>query len=293
MSDHPFFTVITPVYNRSEIVVETILSVLNQQFSDFEYILINDASTDDSLKVLNAFAQQDQRIRVIDLKQNEGRCFARNQGLKNAKGDWICYLDSDDLYYTDHLSTMYNSIKENADFKAFAVDQHINSILKKYRRSELHKDRIILTLGDFIEDNPLTANQLCHAREIPVSWSDERIPISEDWLFLRTIVNSFPIFKRAHVTNNLRDHSERSMNTADSSSFVKYNLLASKKFIRENNISKEFQSRIEAYTLVLCVNVLLKHKQKKAAFRLFKKCLKLSRSYRYSIFYKAIFKFFL
>ena len=293
MSDHPFFTVITPVYNRSEIVVETILSVLNQQFSDFEYILINDASTDDSLSVLEAFAQQDQRIKIINLEQNEGRCFARNEGLKNANGDWICYLDSDDVYYEDHLSTMRGAILENENFKAFAVDQHINGELKEYRRNALHEDKVTLTLTDFIEDNPFTANQLCHARDIPVQWSDERIPISEDWLFLRTLANRFPIFKRAHVTNNLREHAERSMNTTDATSFVKYNLLAAEKFIREGQPSQNLQRRIEAYTTILCVNVLLRNKQKKAAFSLFKKSLGLRKSYGYSLFYKAILKFFI
>ena len=121
MSSRPFFTVITPVYNRSEIVVQTILSVLDQQFSDFEYLLVNDASTDGSLDVLKAFAQQDQRIKVIDLEENEGRCYARNEGLKHARGEWICYLDSDDQYYIDHLSTMRNLIKKNPELKAFAT----------------------------------------------------------------------------------------------------------------------------------------------------------------------------
>jgi len=293
MAETPLFTIITPVYNRSEIVVQTILSVLDQQFSDFEYLLVNDASTDGSLDVLEAFARQDQRIKVIDLEENQGRCYARNEGLKHAQGEWICYLDSDDQYYFDHLSTMRDMIKKNPELKVFAVDQHINGILKKYRRKALHADKIMLTLNDFIEDNPLTANQLCHAPLADIQWSNERIPISEDWLFMRSLSLKYPILKTAVVTNNLRDHDDRSMNTTDAESFVRYNLLAANKFTQENPLPESISNRIRVYTDLLCANVYLKHKMKKKAFKIFKPYLVKPKTYTYALFYKAILKFFL
>ncbi len=289
----PFFSVITPVYNREEIVVETILSVLKQSDGDFEYILVNDASADNSLDVLHAFSKQDSRIRVIDLEENSGRCFARNKGLQEARGNWICYLDSDDIFYENHLSTMRASINLKPEIRVFATDQHINGKLKHYRRSKLHEDGILLELNDFIEDNPLTGNQICHARNNTIAWSDERIPISEDWLFTRSIAINYPIFKRAIPTSNLREHDQRSMNTVDAQSFVKHNLHAAEKFISENDLSPSLRRRIQSYTLILCTNVFLKNRQKKEAFKLFRKALKMGKTYTYLLFYKAILKFFL
>ena len=131
MSDNPFFTVIIPVYNRASIIEKTIQSVLQQEITDFELILIDDGSTDESLKILKNEERSDERIKVIALDENQGRCFARNTGLENANGQWICYLDSDDIYYPNHLSAMAEMIKTNNTFKAFAVDQDINGKLKK------------------------------------------------------------------------------------------------------------------------------------------------------------------
>ena len=293
MTDQPFFTVITPVFNRSTIVGETIQSVLDQDYHDFEYLIIDDSSSDNTVEVVNTFAAKDKRIRLIALPENKGRCFARNTGLENAKGKWICYLDSDDWYYHNHLSTFRQLIESNESFKAFAVDQHINGALKKYKNKKLYADKIVLTLNNFIEDNPLTANQLCHISDAHTRWSNERIPISEDWLFHRNLVSRTTILKAAVVTNNLRDHSNRSMNTTAASDFVKFNMRAANKFILENKLPLSTKRKIEAYTYILCVNVLLNGKLKKEAFQLFKRSLAKPQTYTYTLFYKALVKFFI
>jgi len=83
MNKIPFFTVITPTYNRAYIISETIKSVLNQTFSDFEYIIIDDGSTDDTEKVVRSFC--DQRVIYLRLLQNSGgSCKPRNVGFKHA-----------------------------------------------------------------------------------------------------------------------------------------------------------------------------------------------------------------
>lgn len=291
MINNPFFSIIIPVYNRAEIITKTIQSVLQQEITDFELILIDDGSSDESLEVIRKIAESDIRIQIIALSENKGRCFARNTGLKNAQGNWICYLDSDDLYYSNHLAIMAEMITENNEFLAFAVDQDINGAIKKYKNKKIHEDNLILDIYNFIEDNPLTANQLCHSSSLNVKWSEERIPISEDLLFLRNVSLRTPIFKRAITTTNLIDHQDRTMNSVQAEDFSKYNIIAAKKFINDNNISSKIERRISSYTNLLCVNLLLNSGNKKASFQLFKPILTNLYSYRYMLFYKAIIKF--
>lgn len=291
MINSPFFTIIIPVYNRAELVSKSIESVLEQDYTDFELILIDDGSTDDSVGILKNFREKDNRIKLILLDKNMGRCYARNEGVRNASGSWICYLDSDDLHYTNHLSSFSELIAQYPDYNAFAVDQHVNSKLKRYRNSNLHKDNCTLIIENFIEDNPLTANQICYSNEIKIEWSQERISISEDWLFMRTLALKTPIFKKAIITTNLRDHNDRSMNTTGTEQFVHYNLLAADKFIAENEVPNAIKKRIISYTLLLCTNVFLSAKLKRKAMPLFLKSLRYPRTFSYLLFYKAIVKF--
>lgn len=292
MSESPFFSIITPVFNRANLVGETIDSVLAQEFTNFELILIDDGSSDDSVLVIEEYVKKDPRIKCIQLAQNEGRCFARNEGLKSAKGSWICHLDSDDMFYTNHLSHFYTAIQKNPEFKAFAVNQHLNKVLVNNKNFE--KDKIVWGIERFIESNPLTANQLCYSNNLEVSWANERIPISEDWLFLIVLASKTPILKFSIVTVNLRDHENRTVNIQNESGveqFVHYNLYTAKKFVSENKISPKIKNRILAHTLLLCANVHLSTKSKKKAIPLFISSLKYLCSYRYLLFYKAIVKF--
>ncbi|HNL04843.1 MAG TPA: glycosyltransferase family 2 protein, partial [Bacteroidia bacterium] len=111
----PFFSVIMPVYNRAELVKDSIASVLSQRFDDFELICIDDGSTDNTLDVLKEIANKDRRIKLIS-HQNKGRCAARNNGINAASGEWIAFLDSDDYYLENHLSVMYQLIQNFPSF---------------------------------------------------------------------------------------------------------------------------------------------------------------------------------
>jgi glycosyltransferase involved in cell wall biosynthesis len=294
MPESPFFSIITPVYNRADLVGETIDSVLAQDFTDFELILIDDGSSDNSVQILEEYAKKDQRIKCILLPQNFGRCLARNEGLKNARGKWICHLDSDDTFYSNHLSHFFTAIHENPDFKAFSVNQHLNNILVFDRNKDLEKEKVVWNIERFVADNPLTANQLCYSSELSLQWAQERIPISEDWLFLRILVLKTPILKFSIVTVNLRDHENRTVNIHNEKGvdeFVKWNLYTANKFVSENTVSTKIKNRILAHTLLLCSNVYLSTNLKNKARPLFRDSMKYLSSYRYLLFYTAIFKF--
>lgn len=98
-------SVVIPVYNAEEMLDETLDSVLNQSYKNWELVVVNDKSTDNSLSVINKYIQKDQRIRLINLEKNHGGpAEPRNIGIENAKGDIIALLDSDDVWHNEKLS---------------------------------------------------------------------------------------------------------------------------------------------------------------------------------------------
>jgi glycosyltransferase involved in cell wall biosynthesis len=106
--NEPFFSVIIPTYNRADLLINTIESVLAQRFKDFELLVIDDGSTDDTRELVNSFCDST-NIRYI-YQENKGVGAARNTGIKNARGEWIAFLDSDDLWLPNHLQSHYQLI---------------------------------------------------------------------------------------------------------------------------------------------------------------------------------------
>lgn len=112
----PFFSVVMPVYNKGKFVERAIRSVLAQEFSNFELIIVCDPSTDDSYAKVAAF--KDERIRIFQReKPGPGGYAARNLGIKNAHADWIGFLDADDEWLPTHLMASKNIITENPDIE--------------------------------------------------------------------------------------------------------------------------------------------------------------------------------
>ena len=108
-------SVVIPAHNCEYSVIASVNSVLKQTYRDFEIILIDDCSTDDTYKLLKSFSNQDNRIRVFQNEHNLGPAGTRNYGVRLAKGKWIAFLDSDDLWKKEKLEkqlTLANSVKE-------------------------------------------------------------------------------------------------------------------------------------------------------------------------------------
>lgn len=113
-SNTPLVTIIVPVYNAQEYLHRCIGSLLEQSFVDFELLLINDGSKDNSGVICDEYAAKDERIRVFH-KENGGVSSARNLGLDNAKGIWISYVDSDDWVAKDYLKNLVGHAKIGID----------------------------------------------------------------------------------------------------------------------------------------------------------------------------------
>lgn len=113
----PLVSVIIPTFNRAHRLAETIQSVLIQ--SDFELIVVDDGSTDDTKKVLQSFSD----IQVIRLQENHGVSYARNRGIEEARGSLICFLDSDDLWEEGKLEAQVKWMQEHPTCQAVYTDE--------------------------------------------------------------------------------------------------------------------------------------------------------------------------
>ena len=120
-------SVVIPVYNAKDFLYESIPSLLNQTLTDIELICVNDGSKDNSLEILNEFADKDSRVKVID-KENGGCGSARNMALDNVTGDYIYFFDPDDkIPETTFEETYNNAVRNNSDlviFKANIFDEN-------------------------------------------------------------------------------------------------------------------------------------------------------------------------
>ena len=116
MSD--MISIIIPAYNAADYLAQTIESVLNQTYSDFELILIDDGSTDRTREIIKDYQCKDARIKYF-YKENGGVSSARNLGLQKATGDFVSFLDSDDLWDRRFLELMYHKLVAGGELACF------------------------------------------------------------------------------------------------------------------------------------------------------------------------------
>lgn len=146
-------SIITPAYNAEAYIAETIESICNQSYTDWELIIVDDCSKDNTLSVVEEYAKRDKRIQLIKTPQNGGVAKARNIGLEHAKGDYISFLDSDDLWAPDKLEKQlkfmmaHNYVLTYTDYQKFnTVTGQRGKVIKcpkKMKASDILKNTAI------------------------------------------------------------------------------------------------------------------------------------------------------
>lgn len=111
MGNAELVSIIVPVYNAEKYLENCLMSLINQKYQNLEILLIDDGSTDQSLKICQEFAEKDKRIKVFN-KENAGAGEARNYGIKKATGEYICFVDSDDYVDENYISCLYHALKK-------------------------------------------------------------------------------------------------------------------------------------------------------------------------------------
>ena len=112
----PKISIILPIYNKEKYLNRSIGSILNQTFKDIEIIAVNDGSTDNSLNMLEDFKNYDSRIKIVNNDKNRGLFYSRAMGILNSTGEYIMFLEPDDLLAgKDNLEYLYNQYKDTKE----------------------------------------------------------------------------------------------------------------------------------------------------------------------------------
>lgn len=125
LNDEELVSIIMPSYNTASYIQETVESVLKQTYTNWELIIVDDCSTDDTDNVLTTFT--DTRIRIYKNEKNSGAAVSRNKALREAKGKWIAFLDSDDLWSPDKLKKQITFMKKNGYSFSYTNYEEINT----------------------------------------------------------------------------------------------------------------------------------------------------------------------
>lgn len=188
---NPTISVIMPVYNANDRVVFSIQSVLCQTFSDFELIVVDDGSTDNSVDVIKRMMESDNRIRLIN-KKNEGVSVARNTGIINSCGQYICFIDSDDQFRTDYLEKMLREIeKTNSDVVICGYEEKPSNRIVSLESQVLTVNELSMIFDKVYSSNCLNIpwNKL-YKRDKVIEYFPKDISIGEDLIFnLKNIAN--------------------------------------------------------------------------------------------------------
>ena len=180
--NEPFFSVIIPVYNRKDMILRAVNSVIGQTFKDFELLVVDDGSNDGTHDVLDAAG-----IPHIT-KTNGGVSSARNAGLRSAKGKFIAFLDSDDLWLGGKLEKQYDYIRSRPDIRVFQSDEIWVRRGVRVNPCKIHKKKSGDIFTDSLELCLVSPSASVLRRDVFDVYGlfDEKMPVCEDYdLWLR------------------------------------------------------------------------------------------------------------
>ena len=259
-------SIIIPVYNVEKYLRQCLDSVINQTFKDIEIIIVNDCSPDNSLQIIKEYQQKDERIVLLDLKQNIGLAFARNAGMKIAKGKYITFIDSDDWVIEDYIEILYNNIElyktevviaENLEYDNIS-DCVINKSQKLKFYNKIIKDikdkkNLILFIPRLIIQAMIVSRKFIVEKNILF----QKEKIGEDLLFIVEIIASnssllyidYPIYYyRVNRENSLMTNFYKNKNLDYITLFTFFNKIMDR-FKQQNTF--------EVYKKELCVYLFL------------------------------------
>lgn len=215
MSEKPFFSIVIPTYNRADFILNTLDTVFAQTFKDFEVIVVDNCSTDNTLEILQTLIEE-KKIRFIQHDKNYERAKSRNTGMRNAKGKYLTFLDSDDFMYPNNLKDAYDYIQANPEKKVLHnLYELVNE--KKEKVYDYSFQKLKNPLKQIAEGNFLSCIGVFIHKDIYTSvfWDETpELTGSEDYEFWLRVLGNFPDLGRIEKVNNgILDHANRSVNT--------------------------------------------------------------------------------
>jgi glycosyltransferase involved in cell wall biosynthesis len=279
------FSIIIPTYNRAHLISDTLNSVKNQSFTDFELIIVDDGSTDNTRIVVENYISNNQlKNWHFYSKINGERGAARNFGLNKAIGKWITFLDSDDLFYPNHLYLASNFISKHKDVNVFHSAYEFRNQKNELIRKVVYPNNINLNqailngnvfscFGMFLKSDVF--NELCFEENRNLSGS-------EDWLLWLKVSARYKIYFQSQISGCMVQHDERSvLNFIDDQLLSRTNLLVAQLNHDEfffNKYGRTVIRKIHGHMFTYSALHLLLSSNKSKAIKLFFKGLRLSPS---------------
>lgn len=220
MQNKPFISVVVPCYNRADLITATIQSLQEQDYSNYEILVIDDGSTDNTEEVVRSVANQ----RTVYLKKcNSERAAARNFGASMAKGDYINFFDSDDLALSNHLSEaakMINKYNQPEWFHlGYALCDHTGKIFRNVNTFVGKTLNGIMSKG-----NPFGCNGVFVRTDITQKHpfnEDRELSASEDYELWVRLAANYPLYYSNTITSILIDHEGRSVRTINGQKLIR------------------------------------------------------------------------
>ncbi|MFC5269347.1 glycosyltransferase family 2 protein [Adhaeribacter terreus] len=205
-----FFSVVIPTYNRSAFIKETVESVLNQTYTQFEILIVDDGSTDNTGEIIKSV--NDTRLNYFFISNGE-RGRARNFGFNQAKGDYVIFFDSDDIMLPNHLEVLNAKIKQAKYPNFIAAKFNLNRNGQIYDSDLVNIKEGFYSIELFLKGNLLACNFGVKKANSALKLFEENraFAVLEDWMFLLQNLENDQIFIVDQITITMSDHDQRSM----------------------------------------------------------------------------------
>jgi glycosyltransferase involved in cell wall biosynthesis len=241
----PFFTIVVPTYNRAHLIGKTIQSILTQDFKDFDVLVIDDGSKDNTAEIMSGFT--DPRIQYIK-KENAERGAARNYGAARARGRYVNFFDSDDLMYPNHLRVAFKFLeaKNNPEFLHLAYDHQLDDGTPMGRVDDFDSQ----TKQVVLFNNKLSCNGVFLRKDIAHAYPFEEnrvLASSEDWMLWIKLLCRVELHISNEVTSTVVNHDQRSLRTIAAEKVEARDLLMISLLQRDAEVMKSYGSSFKKF----------------------------------------------
>lgn len=264
----PFFSIVLPTFNRSDIIIGPINSLLKQNFDNWELIIIDDGSTDNTKEVIERFSTKDSRIKY-HYQTNSERSIARNNGINKTQGNYICFIDSDDLYEDNYLKALHEFIQKNESKKGMFfcnVSRLENGVKEKVPFEDLNSYTNPIEYILLSRETVIPTRVCVHKEILAFNQFDESLNVSEDTELFTRIIAHHPIIQFDYYGAIYNIHNENTTNIKNNPFLGQLKSL--KKIIRNQSVRPFISKKTKKIKFSSCYFGIAKyHLMKKNIFK--------------------------
>lgn len=213
----PKISIVMPVFNREKYVADAVISILTQTFADFEFIIIDDGSTDSTFDILKSF--NDKRIKLLSKNENQGNYVARNKGMELASGKYICVMDSDDIALPQRIQKQFDFMESNTQYGLCGSFVKIEASDEIVIAPENYDEIKVWSMSNIMFRHPTVFIRNEFLKKYKLKYNDT-YRYAADYDFLVRATHLFPVTNIQEVLLEYRRHADQ-ISTANRSGQAK------------------------------------------------------------------------